>query len=391
MPKQYDYIITGAGCAGLSLLYRLLLDPNFSTKKILVIDAALKNSNDRTWCFWEIEPDIFESIVFHRWNSLAFYATKYSGNLTIDPYTYKMIRGIDFYEFVLSAAAFFPNVEWKQARVKSLITNTDNGCGGVELENEIVYAGTIFNSILFESIQPKKDEFYFLQHFKGWEIETVEPVFDASKATFMDFRVSQQVGTNFIYVLPTSPTTALVEYTLFTKELLAPMEYDAALKNYINNFLKITDYKVKQEEFGIIPMTNTRFPHVDGNIIYIGIAGGSAKASTGYAFKFIQQRTKAIVTALKKGDIKIGSISFNQRKNNLYDSVLLHVLHYNYMRGDEVFAAIFKGNKASDVLQFLDNQSSLRADFNIMRSVPVSIFLPASIKELVKSLARNFY
>jgi lycopene beta-cyclase len=150
--------------------------------------------------------------------------------------------------------------------------------------------------------------------------------------------------------------------------------------------MQITDYTVKHEEFGIIPMTNTRFPRVEGRIVYIGIAGGAAKASTGYAFKFIQQRTKAIVAALKKGESVGVLASFKQRKGNLYDGVLLHVLHHNYMRGDEIFAAIFKRNKASDVLRFLDDEGSLYTDLKIMRSVPTAVFLPAAMKELVKTI-----
>jgi lycopene beta-cyclase len=59
-----------------------------------------------------------------------------------------------------------------------------------------------------------------LQHFKGWVIETAKPAFDPSQAIFMDFRVSQQNGTTFIYLMPTSSTTALVEYTLFTEKVL---------------------------------------------------------------------------------------------------------------------------------------------------------------------------
>ena len=62
MEKEYDYIIAGAGCAGLSLLMRMNGDPFFADKKILVVDAAGKNQNDRTWCFWEKEPDIFGAI-----------------------------------------------------------------------------------------------------------------------------------------------------------------------------------------------------------------------------------------------------------------------------------------------------------------------------------------
>ena len=69
---KYDYIIAGAGCAGLSLLYRMLQDPNLNQKKILVLDKAPKNNNDRTWCFWEKDDGIFEEIVIHEWKSLEF-------------------------------------------------------------------------------------------------------------------------------------------------------------------------------------------------------------------------------------------------------------------------------------------------------------------------------
>jgi len=51
--KVYDYIIAGGGCAGLSLVMRMLKEPQLSTKKILIIDKDSKQLNDRTWCYWE--------------------------------------------------------------------------------------------------------------------------------------------------------------------------------------------------------------------------------------------------------------------------------------------------------------------------------------------------
>ena len=70
MNSHFDYIITGGGCAGLSLLHNLLLQPQLSNKKILIIDKVNKSDNDRTWCFWEKENSVFEEIVFHRWSHL---------------------------------------------------------------------------------------------------------------------------------------------------------------------------------------------------------------------------------------------------------------------------------------------------------------------------------
>lgn len=382
MENNYDYIITGAGCAGLSLLMRMMDEPFFADKKIAIIDSANKNTNDRTWCFWENKTDIFEPIVHHHWTELDFFSTNYSGQLTIDPYVYKMIRGIDFYQFIIEKAKSCSNIHWINASVLSINNITETYTAKVELSDRTIYADKVFNSILFEPIKATSKQFYFQQHFKGWMIKTEHPVFNPAKATFMDFRVSQDKGTTFVYVLPTSTTEALIEYTLFTEHLLDQGEYDKALKQYIAEYLHINEYKIEHEEYGIIPMTNTKFKSNEGRIIYIGIAGGQAKASSGYTFKFIQKRTASIVEALRLNKPIPNNKSFNNAKGLLYDSVLLHVLHSKKLGGDEIFAAIFKNNKAVDVLQFLDNESSLLTDLKIMHSVPTTVFLPAALREL---------
>src|SRR5688572_12426028 len=97
MKADYDYIIAGAGCAGLSLLARLIRSNQFNDKKILLIDREPKNKNDRTWCFWEKDTGFFEDLVYCRWNKLWFHGKNFSRRYEISPYQYKMIRGIDFY------------------------------------------------------------------------------------------------------------------------------------------------------------------------------------------------------------------------------------------------------------------------------------------------------
>ena len=42
MTGEYDYIIVGAGCAGLSLLMRIMDNDPGHTKKILLVDLHLK-------------------------------------------------------------------------------------------------------------------------------------------------------------------------------------------------------------------------------------------------------------------------------------------------------------------------------------------------------------
>jgi lycopene beta-cyclase len=381
---KYDYIITGSGCAGLSLLIRLLQQPQLSSKKILLIDEVEKNANDKTWCFWEKENGLFQPIVHHSWKELNFYSNDFSSQLNIAPYQYKMIRSIDFYNYVFDFAKQFPNVEFRNEKINSI--KTENNIALVELSSQTISSEYIFNSILFENIDPLlgvRGKYLLLQHFKGWLIETEENYFDDTVATFMDFRTEQTSGTNFFYVLPVAKNKALIEYTLFSENILQQQDYENALQHYISKQLNIQQYKIVHEEFGIIPMTNYKFkPHYE-RIINIGVAGGQVKASSGYAFQFIQKRTQQIVESLVKNNHPLVYTSFQQKKFHWYDSTLLNVLINKKMSGDKIFASIFKKNKVQTVLKFLDNETNFIEDLKIMNSVPTKIFLSAALQEMI--------
>ena len=261
MVNKYDYIITGAGCAGLSLLRSMMQHQYFSNKKILLIDKAEKNTNDRTWCFWEQQPGLFEDIVYHRWQQIDFYSNDFSARFDLMPYEYKMIRGIDLYTTVLAEAKQHSNIDIIYEEVQSVFSNESYAV--VKTIDKEFHAEYVFNSIFFtdwkQQALQQKNIYVLLQHFKGWMIETAENIFDERIATFMDFRVSQDNGTTFVYVLPVAKNKALVEYTVFSKEIFQQEKYDAALKNYITSFLNIKEYKILHAEFGVIPMTNYKF------------------------------------------------------------------------------------------------------------------------------------
>ena len=384
MRNHYDYIITGAGCAGMSLLMRMMQDDFFLDKQILIIDKAAKTANDRTWCFWEKEDGLFESIVTKQWDSLGFYAAGFSSQLRMAPYRYKMISGIDLYQHVMHASAKYPNIEWRFDTVQAVTGNSSGA--SVQVSTGKLTADYVFNSILFKEneLAPFGDHgYHLLQHFKGWVIETADNYFDADSATFMDFRISQDQGTTFMYVLPVSPKKALIEFTLFSEKLLPPETYINNLQTYISSVLKINEYTIEHEEWGVIPMTNYVFPQQQGNLVQMGVAGGQVKGSSGYAFQFIQKRTAAIIKEIKNGSRKFNKRGFNEKKFHLFDSVLLRVLHFQLMPGDQIFAAIFKKNPPERVFRFLDNETNLWDDLLIMRSVPISVFLPAALKELL--------
>ena len=108
------------------------------------------------------------------------------------------------------------------------------------------------------------------QHFIGWFIKSKEEVFTEDCPTFMDFSVEQKGNTRFMYVLPTSTNEALIEYTLFSKDLLSNSAYETEIENYIKS-LGISEYEIIEKEQGNIPMTCFPFwKNNSKNIINIG-------------------------------------------------------------------------------------------------------------------------
>lgn len=380
--NQFNYIISGAGAAGLSLLMRMIRHPFFFDKKILVVDRQPKVHNDRTWCFWEQGSGLFEPLVHHRWQKMHFYSPRFSELLDLYPYEYKMIRGADFYSYVIEQAQLRPNITIQYGNVEAL-GNTGSG-GFVLLDGEMITADYVFNSIMFGKPEVPLGKYFLLQHFKGWIIQANEGGFDPNTAILMDFRVDQRYGTTFVYVLPLSNSSALIEYTLFSAQTLPTEQYDDGLKAYIAQYLQLGDYSIVEEEFGTIPMTNIKFVKEVGRIINIGTAGGQTKASSGYTFSFIQKQSDALVVSLVKNGYPHVQQPFFEKRFHLYDSTLLNVLHNHTMGGADIFADLFSKNDPARVLRFLDNESDLQDEINIMSSVPSKIFLKAALKEMFK-------
>lgn len=338
--EKFDLIIAGAGCAGLSLAYHLSQSP-LQNKSVLLIDKAPKTQNDRTWCFWESGPNPFENLVYRQWPVADFYGTDFHTTLNLAPYQYKMIRGIDFYEYVQQHLQPHNNIKFVYGNI--LAIEDESRGATVNVDGKIYIADFVFSSLYSWENQPKKaGNHYLLQHFKGWEVQTETDFFDPAKATLMDFRIEQENETRFFYVLPLDKRRALIEFTVFSDSLLPADEYDAQTQAYIKEYLHLPVYSVVHEEFGVIPMTDHPFPLTTGkHIIHIGTAGGQTKASTGYTFIRIQQQTQAIVHSLVKSG-EPPALSSSPGRYNLYDSMLLNIMAKNRHSVKDIFTELFK-------------------------------------------------
>jgi lycopene beta-cyclase len=374
---QYDYIIAGAGCAGRSLAIRLLQEARLSDKRILLVDNSRKKINDKTWCFWEKEGDIFEEIVSCRWSDLIFNGSYGRQLLNIHPYEYKLIRSIDFYAFT-DKAITGSNIEVVYGNIDSVYNEKEYAVAVID--GVSITATYIFSSIPYNIPVRSSRYTYLLQHFKGWVIETEGPFFDPGKAVLMDFYSDENAA--FFYILPYSDKRALIEYTVFSDHVLNQQQYEEALIDYIETKLGCNTYNIAEVEDGCIPMYDHPFKTADKRIIYLGVAGGNAKASSGYAFRNIQKHTAAIVKLLVDG--KYPFYNNNRGRFQWYDSIFLGLLSGNKLSGKEIFSRLFKRNRPAGILKFLDNETSIGDEIGIFSTLQKRFFLMEAVRRLCK-------
>jgi len=379
--QHYHYIFTGSGLSALMTVYEMLSSGKFNDKSILLIDENTKKVNDRTWCFWD-EDNLFDNIVSKKWNQAIFANEKFNRVLELAPYQYKKINGLDFYESVFKKISEHKNIHFLNQKVVDF-TELGNHCI-MKTENETFTCNKIFNSIYNPKVVTAQSKFPLIhQHFIGWFIKSKEAVFTPNCATFMDFSVEQKGNTRFMYVLPTSENEALLEYTLFSKNLLSKGEYEAEIQKYIKN-LGITEYEIIEKEQGNIPMTCYPFwKHNSKNIVNIGSAGGWTKASTGYTFKNASKKSKALVQFLKS---ESDFTKFHKKdKFWFYDLLLLDILGSKNELGSKIFSSMFKSGNSTVIFKFLDEETSFSEDLQVIWRCPKMVFVKALIKRLFKT------
>jgi len=379
--RKYDYIFAGTGLAALMTVYQMVLSKKFTNKKILLLDSDAKKTNDRTWCFWEKPGGDYENLVTKKWNTAVFYNYNYSRDLDLNPYQYKMIQGLDFYNYIFRVISKEENIEFLNQKIVSF--QEQNNQISVKTESENFICKKLFNSIFNPKEVLSQDNYPLLQqHFIGWKIKSSQPVFTPEKATFMDFSVAQKGNTRFMYVLPFSENIALLEYTLFSKELLSEKEYEDEIKNYIEK-LGIKNYEILEKERGNIPMTSYAFWEKNTkNVVNIGSAGGWTKASTGYTFKNASKKSKALVSFL----LRENDFQKFQKKDKFwfYDLLLLDILDKKNHVGSSIFSAMFKKGNPSLIFKFLDEETSFSEDIQVILKCPTVLFLKALGNRLIK-------
>ena len=372
--KHFDYIFTGAGLSALMTVYKMVQSGTFKNTSILLLDENTKKTNDRTWCFWKTNDSVWEKSISKKWDSALFANEDFRRNLNLQPYDYNMVKGLDFYTQVFELLSKQENITFIHEKVLEI--EESETIILVQSENESFSCYKLFNSIYNKHKAESQTKYPVLQqHFIGWFIKSEQPVFNSEQATFMDFSVEQKGNTRFMYVLPTSKTEALLEYTLFSHQHLKKEEYENEIKKYIEN-LGISNYEIVEKEQGSIPMTCYPFWKANTkNVINIGTSGGWTKASTGYTFKNSDKKSNELVAFLKR---ETDFTKFHKKtKFWFYDLLLLDILDRKNELGSHIFSSMFKKGNPSLIFKFLDEETSFIEDIQVILKCPKMLFIKA--------------
>lgn len=363
------------------IVLRLAASGHLSGKNVLLLDTDTKKANDRTWCFWENGAGHWDGIVWRTWDAATFADSNGSTDLDFGPYRYKMVRGADFYRHAFTEVEKYPNVAFERQKV---IDFADMGTHVlVKAETGNYTCNKLFNSIYNPALPLGQKSYPVLQqHFIGWHVKAENPVFDQDKPVFMDFSIPQQGNTRFMYVLPFSDNEAIVEYTLFSKDLLPEAAYETAIQDYLSQ-LTSGNFTIVDKERGSIPMTVYPFwRHNTRNVMHIGSAGGWTKASTGYTFKNADSLSKKLAAYLEGNDDL--SRFYKPGRYRLYDMLLLDILGRHNDKGSAIFSALFSSGRAAQVFKFLDEQTTAAEDLGVMLRCPKKPFVAALFRRIIK-------
>ena len=351
--REFDYIIIGGGCAGLSLSYELEIHEKLKNKTLAIIDPREDYKKDKTWSFWKVIPHNFDDCVKKNWENFSINIPGKTNYLECSNFPYQSVDSALFYKKIIDRLKKNKNISFFKD-IKEIETK---------------------NSFIFNSVPTiQKNYLNIWQHFCGFEVETKNDFFDDEIFNLMDFDCDQRESVHFFYTLPYSKNKALVETTWLSKmndESLK--DYDNQIIDYIENKLKIKNYKITYKEEGAIPLFHPLYKR-EKNKINIGTAGGMTRLSTGYTFLNIQEHSRYIrenienISSLKKFEIN--------KKYQFLDDVFLRVLKKHPEKMTDIFFRMFN-TTPNTVIKFLSNKSNLLEDLNIILKMPKFTFIKA--------------
>jgi lycopene beta-cyclase len=390
---QYDFIFAGKGASAALVVIELEKRNLLDSKKILIVNPIKDSSNNKNFCFWteengEVKKELMPFIE-HSWSKIQLNNGKEE---SLNPTAYNHIPN----SILVEKANAILEKHTAQVLFETVTeTGTDSIGNFATISGEKTYGEYIFDSRTPSLQKTEWNQTTLFQSFLGWIVEFPNEKLDVESFRMMDFNIEQNNFTQFVYVLPFSANTALIEVTRFGKEVITNEEAESILEDYIKNHFG--EYKKTGTEHGCIPMSNASLDSIDiKNIINLGARNYCLKPSTGYAFKNMFSQATKIAKRIQVGQKTIPTNRTHEESTKgrfaFYDSLLLIILHLWPNYGRVIFTQLFSKVETKLILKFLDEKTTILEEVKIFSRLPIGIFLKALALHFIKSKAfRPFF
>jgi lycopene beta-cyclase len=379
---EYDLVIIGAGLAGLSLacwLLQLAEDGQVRLPRVCLLEPRTSYSNDRTWCFWDLEPHPFRDLITHRW----FRWQVSQGN--------QMACQSD----ANAAYAMLPaDVLYRHALAKI------DGTTAFDLHLGVTVSGVEYNDdgvlvsadqrrwqakAVIDTRPPGKSQLTsgvgFWQVFSGLEITCPKHGFDTSTATLMDFQPGYPHPC-FLYLLPLDENHFLIEWTAFQPEREPVPDYRSDLDSWLQQ-QDLGFYEVTREESGSLPMLRMPNAQNSARVIRAGVGAGWMRAASGYHFVSCQRGCSAlarqVLAAHASGDWILQSPRVRAGWLDWMDSVFLRALKRHPDKAPQWFVQLFAATSAAQMSRFMNDQPRFRDALAVASALPPGPFVRAAL------------
>lgn len=377
MPDVYDLVILGGGCAGLSLSMALEAHGGRSPRT-LVIESRTAYENDRTWCYWSDRSTPAPCQVQHSWQTMRVTQGGHSVSLDCGSTPYQMLAAEHFYAAALASIERQPNITLRLGT--TVMGEPSHGEGGWSIGTS---AGNVTARAVVDTRPPPSAGMAaggatLWQSFYGLEIECKAAVFAPLLLDLMNFLPPDPRHVPFVYVLPVTPTRALIELTVFGATPLGPDALRAELEAAVAKRVGDAAYAIVRSEHGILPMglnQTAQLPHA--SYARVGVMAGSARPSTGYAFQRIQRWARACAFSLAHH----GQPTPHQPDPlplRVMDRIFLEVLRADPARGAGLFFSLFSHADPARVIRFLSGGSGVVDSLAVVAAMPFAPFLQAA-------------
>ncbi len=412
LPGTVDVAIVGAGCSGLAVAVRLAgaeaeaatdvdvdvdvdVDAGVGaarTPSVLVLEGR-STPDPRSWCSWDDGSDPLaeaRSASWDRWDVRTDRGTS-TGSDPAHPYV--LVRAADRRSAAERRIAAGRRdtggtVHVVDGAPVSAIARTDDGC--------VVTSrlGTVRARRVLDARGPRCPDrvgagrVLLHQRFVGHWVTADRPVFDTSTVTLMDFTGQDAAGpVRFVYVLPVSPTEALVESTLFTRDAADPFDHEAHVAGYVGRRwgLGRDEWRVVDEERGCIPMTDAP-AQPDARWSAAAAVVGTTRPSSGYGFARSNRHSAVVAQHLAAGTMVPPFV--DGWRTRFLDAVFLRFLRDRPEQAAEAFRRLF-ALPGPLVVRFLSERSGPIDELRIVLALQKRPFLVALARTVRDTVVRT--